>query len=158
MIETTALPTGWPHDEIGSVGEVAVRSVLPLIDSIARPLSRARSPRGFHTNGPGSGAAKRQVATSPAGSSTQAFPPATKATVCEPAAAPGEATRWEGLPVREDRARGAMAERWPELDGEPGLGPDGDVPVDEAFVQAASTTNVRATHRAVTRPGVMDRA
>jgi hypothetical protein len=100
-----------------------------------------RSPRGFHVNGPGEGVGKRQLASLLSGSRTQAFPPATKATVCARALSPA------GQPA---------GRRWPFANLV--MTPDGEEPVPEPEVgglsvdppvQAASITRRPAVSREV---------
>src|SRR5215211_6905841 len=57
-----------------------------------------RSPRGFQAKGPGAGVGNRQLASLLSGSRTQAFPPATKATVCARALSPGGQPGGRGRP------------------------------------------------------------
>src|SRR5687768_11818099 len=130
---TTALPIGRPHEDTGLVEDVPARSCSPATDSICRPFNSARSPRGFHVNGPGAGAGKTQDAAPVSGSSVQAFPPATNATVCARVFAPTGHPPGSGCPS-------AKVVVTPEGDGEPVRGRlgEGDGACVDAPVHAAS--------------------
>jgi hypothetical protein len=100
-----------------------------------------RSPRGFHVNGPGAGVGKRQLASLLSGSRTQAFPPATKATVCARALSPAGQPAGRGWPFAN---LVMMADG-----GEPVPEPEVRGPWVDAPVQAASITSMPAVSREV---------
>jgi hypothetical protein len=98
-----------------------------------------RSPRGFHVKGPGAGVGNRQLASLLSGSRTQAFPPATKATVCARALSPAGQPAGRGRPF----ANLVMIADGEEPVPEPEVGgPSVDPPV-----QAASITRIPAVSR-----------
>ncbi len=149
-MNTTALPTGWPHEETGLVVDDWARSSLPPTDWISRPSRSARSPRGFHSKGPGVGAEKTHVAVSPVGSSTQALPSATNATVCERARDPVGHPAGRGWPFASVVTVGErVGPSDPVVPVEGDEGGVGEVPVHAPSVTSAPATSSAVVARTV---------
>src|SRR5947208_1561339 len=84
---TTARPIGWPQPNVVARASIGGRSgASALRPRTRKPPRSTRSPCGPHANGPGSRTANRHETASVVGSSAQARPAETNATVCEAAA------------------------------------------------------------------------
>src|SRR6185436_1985983 len=104
---TTARPIGCPQSNVAGAAAIPGRSGASALSPRTRnPPRRTRSPCGPHANGPGSRTGNRQLSVSVVGSSAQARPPDTNATVWDGSDGPLQPLG-SGLPSARTAAVGA---------------------------------------------------
>src|SRR5436189_2754546 len=104
---TTARPIGCPQSNVPGSAAIPGRSGESAFSPRTRnPPRSTRSPCGPHANGPGSRTGNRQLSVSVVGSSAQARPPDTNATVWDGSEGPLQPLG-SGLPSASTAAAGA---------------------------------------------------
>src|SRR5437867_642822 len=151
LANTTASPIGCPHPNVA--GPVSIGGRFGA--SADRPRTRkpprsTRSPCGPHANGPGSRTGKRQLSVSVAGSSAQARPEDTNATVCEGSGGPGHPLG-SGVPSARTAAAGEGVPLDVPVDEEVTGGAGGGA-LGEPWVHAPATKDTAMSQRSVRLP------